>query len=91
MNQYNNDTLPFQNKIVAIEIPQPVDDIYKVIELVADIFKTLYGIVILIYGQERISVVTSKQVPQKTILTASRLIESKTFKEEVDIIPFPRK
>lgn len=89
-NQFNNDTLPFQQKIVCTKVPFPSDDIYKIIEKVAEIFKNLYGIIILLYGNERISVITSSTVPKKTIETAYRLIEEENIEDTLTIVPFPK-
>ncbi len=89
-NQFNNDTLPFQQKIVCTNVPYPTDDIYKIIEKVSEIFKNLYGIIILLYGNSRIAVLTSKQVPEKTIKTAYRIIDENNIEDTLTIVPFPK-
>lgn len=90
-NQYSNESLPFQEKIVMTEAPFPCDDIPKVIENIALAFKYIYGIVIILIGNERFSVILSEHVPKKTIETAYRLIEEKNLENELVIVPFPKK
>lgn len=90
-NQYSNDSLPFQEKIVMTIAPNPYDDISKIIENIAFGFKYLYGIIIILIGNERVSVILSEHVPKKTIETAYRLIEENNLENELLIVPFPKK
>ena len=90
-NQYSNDSLPFQEKIVMTIAPNPSDDISKIIEHIALAFKYLYGIIIILFGNERVSVILSEHVRKKTIETAYRLLEEKNLENELVIVPFPKK
>ncbi|MDD5572039.1 MAG: hypothetical protein PHD97_12890 [Bacteroidales bacterium] len=90
-NQYSNRALPFHEKIVMTIAPNPCDDISKIIENIASAFKYLYGIIIILIGSERVSVILSEHVRKKTIETAYRLLEEKNLENELVIVPFPKK
>lgn len=90
-NNYNNDSLPFQQKIVAMKVEQNNVPKESIIETIAKLFHAIYGIVILIFDDERIAVSTSNAVPQKTILTAQRILDEPIIEDYLEIIPFPKK
>lgn len=90
-NQYNNDQLPFQNKIVGMEIPSDTSDVTECFKYIAEIFENLYGIIICLFGTERYVVKLNPNVPIKTMLIADKLSTVENLENEIDIIPFPKK
>lgn len=91
MNQFNNDTLKPQQKIVGIKIPDEAENITAIIEYVATALKCLYGIIFLLKKEEKILVVINPQVKKETITFAQKLLESENLENEIEIIPFPKK
>lgn len=90
-NQYNNDNLPYQNKIVGVIIPNDVIDIQEALKRIIDICANLYGIIIAIFGSDKYVIHLNPNVPIKTKLIAEKLATSDNIEEELFIIPFPKK
>jgi len=91
INQYNNDNLPYQNKIVGMNIPDDIGDIQEGLKLIIDTLANLYGIVIAIFGGEKYVIHLNANVPIKTKLIAEKLAELDNLEDELIIIPFPKK
>ena len=91
MNQYNNDTLPYQQKIVGVELPDDTGEVTEALKFLAEIFSSLYGIVIAIFGNDRFIVKLNPNVPIKTMMIAEKISVLDDISQEVEIIPFPKR
>lgn len=90
MNQFNNDTLPFQNKIVGIIIPDDIETLEKAVEIIAKAFHCIYGIIVAIFGKHIHYISMSPLVTPQTMLVAQRFINYEDIETHLDIIPFPK-
>lgn len=90
MKKHENQNLPFQEKIVFCVAPEEEKDMNKLVELVATAFKAIYGIVILLFGKEKVAVLTSPIVSKKTVNIAKQIIAQDNPQDYLEIVPFPK-
>lgn len=91
MNTYNNDTLPYQNKIVSCIVPDDETDIFKIMELAKAVYSAIYGILVLIFPDKYTVVKLNTNVPLKIMKQAEYLSEMGLVEKELQIVPFPKK
>jgi len=90
MNQFNNETLRFQDKIVLVEIPETIKTIEIAIEMLELTYQYLYGVIIAIFGKNIYSIKMNKMVTQRTLDQAKVFLDPDVAKEHLVIIPFPK-
>lgn len=91
MNQFNNETLPYFKKMVAIKFEKDPDNIENIIRTLVYTFKAIYGIIFLLFPKEKSFIVLSKNVDKNQISIAKEILDSPFLEDTIDIIPFPKK
>lgn len=89
MNQFNNESLRFQDKIVSVDIPETIKDIQTAIESIIDVYHALYGVVVFIFGKSRYQFKLNTLVTDKTIHTAEQFQTQEDINDNLVILPFP--
>lgn len=90
MNKFNNDTIPFQNKVVCIEIPETIEEIGTAIEIIVKSLCHLYGLILAIFGTQIHYIKLNQKIPQKIVDEVIRYNSIDEVKENLIIIPFPK-
>jgi hypothetical protein len=89
-NKFNNDSLPFGSKIVAMNIPEDIENIEEALTVIIKACVNLYGIIIGIFKKNRFLIQLNKNVPEHIMMEAKRLQTVDNISDELDIIPFPK-
>lgn len=88
---YNNESLPFQNKIIGIDCTDKDENDKSIIPFIYDLFTHIYGIAVLIFGEKRTFLNLSEITDKKVIEYTKDIIKFKNIHEHINIIPFPKK
>ena len=90
MNQFNNDTLRFQDKIIRVIVPDEIPTVEIAIEIITLAYQYLYGVVIALFKSNIYLLPLNKMVTQRTIDQARVFLDPEIAEQHLDIIPFPK-
>jgi hypothetical protein len=91
MNAFNNDTMPFQNKVVGIEIPDDIETIENAVLIIAQTLVHLYGLIVGIFKNDLYYIQLNPRFNPEVLKVIRTFDTQEKIIKHLDIIPFPKK
>jgi len=91
MNKFNNDSIPYNEKCIAVIIPDEENNIQSAIIKLIKAFINLYGIIVAIRKKKVHYIVLHKQEDNTRLEMIRNLNTLDLIQEHLEIIPFPKK